>query len=73
MKNRLKALRIQHNFEIAYISNLLGISKRTYLKYENSNQKLPLYVLIEVSKLYKTSIDYIIGDTNFKIRYTNNK
>ncbi len=64
--NRLKMLRIEKGYTEIEIASILHISKEIYLKYENEIQKIPLNVLISLSRFYNTSIDYIINDTNFK-------
>ena len=64
MNNKLKSLRIQNNYTEEKIANLLNISKDLYIKYENSNAEIPLALLIKLSRIYNTSIDYIISDTN---------
>lgn len=69
MNNRLKKLRVKNNFTEEKIANLLGISTKTYLKYESYERSLPLSLLIKIAKIYNTSIDYIVGETDVKNRY----
>ncbi len=64
--NRLKMLRIKKGYTEIEIATFLHISKEIYLEYENEKRKIPLKVLIFLSRFYNTSIDYIINDTNFK-------
>ena len=64
--NRLKMLRIEKDYTEIEIETFLHISKEIYLEYENEKRKIPLKVLIFLSRFYNTSIDYIINDTNFK-------
>ena len=69
MKNRLRKLRIEYNYSEEKIANVIGISKNIYIKYELSNKPLPLWLLIKISKIYNTSIDYIVCETDDKNRY----
>jgi len=68
MKNRLKLLRIKNNIKVEELAKTLGISTKKYLEYETSEKNLPLSTLIKISKIYNTSIDYIVGDTDVEFR-----
>lgn len=41
-----------------------GISQQYYSEYEKGNRTIPVQHLITLSKLYGTSIDYIVGLSN---------
>ncbi len=72
---RLKELREDHDFKQSDISELLGISQTNYSKYELEKVNLPIEALIKLSKIYKTSTDYILGLTDVIVPYpsVNNK
>ena len=78
MYNRIKELRIEHNLTqedintlklIKFLtlpqdSTILEISRELYSLYESLKRPIPLKILIKLAKVYNTSIDYIIGDTD---------
>ena len=67
MNNRLKLLRTEKNYTEEKIAQILGISIELYIKYENSNLDIPLSILIKLSRIYNTSIDYIVKETKIKL------
>ena len=46
------------------ISQILNMSQTGYSKYETGENDIPTHILIELSQLYKTSVDYILGLTD---------
>jgi transcriptional regulator with XRE-family HTH domain len=40
-----------------------------YSKYERGERDVPLNIMIKLAKLYKTSIDYLVGLTDNKQPY----
>lgn len=67
MENRLKKLRLKNNLSILDICKYLRISEKKYLNYENNNILPPVNLLSSLAKLYSTSIDYLVGDTDSPI------
>ncbi len=63
---RIKDLREDADKTQAEIAKLLNMHLTTYRRYETSEREPPLYFIIELSKLYNVSIDYIAGLTNDK-------
>lgn len=61
LETRLKELRISNNFTQDYIAEKLGTSVRQYRRYENGETILNVLPLIELSKIYNVSTDYILG------------
>ena len=59
--NNLKILREINNRSKSEIASILGISKNTYYTYENNFNSISTLNLKVLSKLYNTSIDYILG------------
>ena len=66
---RLKDLREDADLTQTTLANYLHIRQNTYSQYENEQRQIPLALLIELAKLYNTSIDYIVGITNVKEAY----
>lgn len=63
---RIRDLREDADKTQAEIADLLNMHLTTYRRYETSEREPPLYFVIELSKLYNVSIDYIAGLTNDK-------
>lgn len=64
MCKRLREERVKNNLSQEKIAKLLNITQSHYATYENGHNIIPITKLIKLSKLYKTSIDYLIGKTN---------
>lgn len=69
MYSRIKELRKKNNLSQVEISKILGISQSSYSLYETGKQDLTISVLLKLSRFYKTSPDYIIGDTDESTKY----
>ena len=67
---RIKDLREDHNLTQADVAKYLHVKQNTYSQYENGQRQLPISCLIALSKLYKTSTDYILGLTNKRNPYS---
>ena len=61
---RLKELRIKNKYSQEKIAKYLDITRTTYCFYELGKREIPVNLLSKLARLYKTSIDYIVGDTN---------
>ena len=61
---RLRDLREDHDLTQTALADRLHIRQNTYSQYENGQRQLPVEVLIQPSKIYKTSTDYILGITD---------
>ena len=48
---------------------MLGMSQTGYSKYETGENDIPTSILIKLALFYKTSIDYLLGQTNQRERY----
>jgi transcriptional regulator with XRE-family HTH domain len=64
---RLKELRNKNNYSQSDIAKILNITRPLYSLYETGKREMPVKFLSILAKLYNTSIDYIVGDTD-KIR-----
>lgn len=58
----LKLLRERMGFSQKELSDKLGISNRTLQRYESGESEPTLSILINLSKIYDTSIDTIVGN-----------
>lgn len=61
---RVRDLREDNDYTQKQIAEILKIHQTTYSDYELGNLNIPVDVLIELAKLYNTSIDYIVGLTD---------
>ena len=66
MYRRLRELRDERDLTQTEIAKMLGMSQTGYSKYETGENDIPTDVLIKLSKLYNTSIDYLLGQTDNK-------
>jgi len=69
MYKRIKELRLLNKLTQKDISKKLEISQSLYSLYESSKKEISLELLIKISKIYNTSIDYILEVTNEKTPY----
>lgn len=58
---RIKNLREDHDFTQQYVASYLNINRVVYSRYENGIRDIPITCLINLSKLYNVSVDYLIG------------
>jgi len=73
MKLRLKELRSENNYTQTFIANYLNIKQNTYSMYENALHEIPIESLAKLSELYNTSVDYILGLTDYDFPYPRTK
>ena len=69
MYKRIRDLREDVDLNQTKIAQFLGMSQTGYSKYETGENDIPTEVLIKLSTLYNTSIDYLLGQTDCKKRY----
>lgn len=58
---KIKDLREDNDLTQQHIASVLNISQRAYSHYENGTRNLPVEILIQLSKFYNVSTDYILG------------
>lgn len=46
------------------VSEYLHCDQSLYSKYERGQREIPLSLMIKLSELYNTSIDYLVGKTD---------
>lgn len=66
---RIKDLREDNDYTQKEIAEYLGIRQNSYSQIENEKNNLQVDHLIKLSKLYKTSTDYILGLTKISKPY----
>ena len=73
MYQRIRNLREDNDLNQTQVAKLLGMSQTGYSKYETGENDIPTYVLIKLANFYDTSVDYLLGQTNYPKRYPKNK
>ena len=71
MYKRIRDLREDRDWNQTQVAKLLDMSQTGYSKYETGENDIPTAVLIRLAKIYDTSIDYLLGQTDEKKRYPN--
>ena len=66
---RIRDLREDHDMTQKQVAEILGMSQTGYSKYETGENDIPTGILISLSRLYNTSIDYLLGETKNPKRY----
>lgn len=61
---RLRDLREDHDLSQCAVAQYLHIRQNTYSQYETGNRQIPIELLIRLSEMYNTSVDYLLGLTN---------
>ena len=61
---RLKEIRKDRDISQKQIAEYLKITQQQYSLYESVEREFPIRLLIELSKYYKLSTDYILGLSN---------
>lgn len=66
---RIRDLREDSDLTQKAIADYLHIKQNTYSQYENGHRQIPVDVLIKLARLYNTSLDYLVEETDIKERY----
>lgn len=66
---RIRDMREDHDMTQTQLAGILGMSQTGYSKYETGENDIPTAILIKLAKLYDTSIDYLLGETDNPKRY----
>ncbi len=69
MYPRIKSLREDSDLNQSEIAVQLGCSQQTYSNYELGRRIIPPEILILLSEIYNTSIDYLLGLTDMREPY----
>lgn len=66
MYRRIRELREDNDLTQREVAEMLGMSQTGYSKYETGTNDIPTAVLIKLADFYKTSVDYLLGRTNWR-------
>ena len=66
---RIRGLREDRDWNQTTVAKMLGMSQTGYSKYETGENDIPTQILIQLARIYRTSIDYLLGETNDPRRY----
>ena len=69
MYRRIRDLREDRDLNQTRVAKMLGMSQTGYSKYETGENDIPTAILIRLARFYKTSIDYLLGETDIPTRY----
>ena len=64
---RFRELREAHNYTQDFVAEAIGVSRITYVRYENGGRQIKVSELINLAKLYHVSIDYLLGLTDVAV------
>lgn len=70
---RIRDLREDNDLYQRDLADYLNCSQVSYSRYELGTRDIPTDVLISLSEFYKTSIDYLLGQTDEKKPYPKKK
>ena len=65
---RIKNLREDHDFTQQYVATYLNSHRVVYSRYESGIREIPISCLINLSKLYNVSVDYLVEGATDKNR-----
>lgn len=66
-------MREDHDLTQTEIGKILNMSQTGYSQYEIGKNDIPTKILIELSKYYNTSVDYLLGLTDISKPYPRSK
>ncbi|MBR2646261.1 MAG: helix-turn-helix transcriptional regulator [Clostridia bacterium] len=69
MYQRIRDLREDHDMTQKQVAQILKMSQTGYSKYETGENDIPTAILIQLARLYNTSVDYLLGETKNPKRY----
>ena len=67
--HRIRDLREDKDMNQTEVAKILGMSQTGYSKYETGENDIPTAILIKLARLYNTSIDFLLGETDNPTRY----
>ena len=62
--SRISDLRKDRDMNQAQVAKILRMSQTGYSKYETGENDVPTDILIKLARLYGTSIDYLLGESD---------
>ena len=64
--SNLISLRLTNNYMQSDISKIIICNRNTFTQYETGKRKIPIDVLIKLSRIYNTTVDNLFFDINSK-------
>lgn len=61
LRTIIRDLREDNDIKQKAVAEYLGVSQQTYSNYENGHREIPIWVVVQLSKYYKVSTDYLLG------------
>ncbi len=58
---RIKDTREDRDYKQKEIAAIVGTTQRQYSRWETGTTEIPTHIVIELSRLYKVSTDYLLG------------
>ena len=65
-RQRIRALREDHDYTQTYVASLLNVGQRTYADYELGKTRIPVDSLIILARFYDVDMNSICGVTRQK-------
>lgn len=66
---RIRDLREDRDWNQTHVAKMPGMSQTGYSKYETGENDIPTQLLIQLARIYNTSIDYLLRETKNPQRY----
>lgn len=66
---RIRNLREDNDLTQTDMAKYLHLTQRTYSYYETGERNIPVEILSKLADYHHTSVDYLIGRTNYKQPY----
>jgi transcriptional regulator with XRE-family HTH domain len=63
---RIREIREEQGLTQQQVSDYLMCDQSLYSKYERGERQVPLEIVVKLSMLFETSIDYLVGLTDIK-------
>lgn len=63
MNNNFKKAREAKKFTQEFVAQKLGVTRTTYIRYENGERECSFESLLKLSKIFDASIDSLLGNT----------
>ena len=58
---KMKELRQDSQLTQNKISQILGVNRVSYNRYENNEREIPIEILCKLADYYEVSLDYLVG------------
>lgn len=73
MYRRIKDLREDRDLKQKDVAKYLNCSQQVYSNYELGQRDVPTQILLTLSRIHNTSVDYILGNTDDSRPYPKSK